>query len=177
MQKYQQEYSRFLNNPQQFWQEQAEAIHWFKKPTTIFEQDEHGQDRWFVDSELNTCYLAVDSHVDNGRGDAIGLIYDSPVTGTKQQFSFAQMQQEISKLAGYMQSKGLQKGDTAIIYMPMIPQAVFAMLACARIGVIHSVVFGGFAADELAVRIDSTQAKMVLTASCGIEPKRTIAYK
>ncbi len=177
MQKYQQEYSRFLNNPQQFWQEQAEAIHWFKKPTTIFEQDEHGQDRWFVDGELNTCYLAVDSHVDNGRGDAIGLIYDSPVTGTKQQFSFAQMQQEVSKLAGYMQSKGLQKGDTAIIYMPMIPQAVFAMLACARIGVIHSVVFGGFAADELAIRIESTQAKMVLTASCGIEPKRVIAYK
>ena len=177
MQKYQQEYSRFLNNPQQFWQEQAEAIHWFKKPTTIFEQDEHGQDRWFVDGELNTCYLAVDSHVDNGRGDAIGLIYDSPVTGTKQQFSFAQMQQEVSKLAGYMQSKGLQKGDTAIIYMPMIPQAVFAMLACARIGVIHSVVFGGFAADELAIRIESTQAKMVLSASCGIEPKRVIAYK
>lgn len=177
MQKYQQEYSRFLNNPQQFWQEQAEAIHWFKKPTTIFEQDEHGQDRWFVDGELNTCYLAVDRHVDNGRGDAIGLIYDSPVTGTKQQFSFAQMQQEVSKLAGYMQSKGLQKGDTAIIYMPMIPQAVFAMLACARIGVIHSVVFGGFAADELAIRIESTQAKMVLTASCGIEPKRVIAYK
>lgn len=177
MQKYQQEYSRFLDNPQQFWQQQAEAIHWFKKPSKIFEQDEHGQDRWFVDGELNTCYLAVDRHVDNGRGDAIGLIYDSPVTGTKQQFSFAQMQQEVSKLAGYMQSKGLQKGDTAIIYMPMIPQAVFAMLACARIGVIHSVVFGGFAADELAIRIESTQAKIVLTASCGIEPKRVIAYK
>lgn len=177
MQKYQQEYSRFKDNPQTFWQEQAEAIHWFKKPSKIFEQDEHGQDRWFVDGELNTCYLAVDSHVDNGRGDAIGLIYDSPVTGTKQQFSFAQMQQEVSKLAGYMQSKGLQKGDTAIIYMPMIPQAVFAMLACARIGVIHSVVFGGFAADELAIRIESTQAKIVLTASCGIEPKRVIAYK
>lgn len=177
MQKYQQEYGRFLTNPEQFWQQQAEAIDWFKKPTKIFEQDALGQDRWFIDGELNTCYLAVDSHVEKGRGDAIGLIYDSPVTGTKQQFSFAQMQQEISKLAGYMQSKGLQKGDTAIIYMPMIPQAVFAMLACARIGVIHSVVFGGFAADELAVRIDSTQAKMVLTASCGIEPKRTIAYK
>src|SRR5690554_5039794 len=177
MQKYQQEYGRFLTNPEQFWQQQAEAIDWFKKPTKIFEQDALGQDRWFIDGELNTCYLAVDSHVEKGRGDAIGLIYDSPVTGTKQQFSFAQMQQEISKLAGYMQSKGLQKGDTAIIYMPMIPQAVFAMLACARIGIIHTVVFGGFAADELAIRIESTQAKMVLTASCGIEPKRVIAYK
>jgi propionyl-CoA synthetase len=177
MDAYLQEYSSFLNDPELFWQEQAKALTWFKKPSRILAKDEHGADRWFVDGELNSCYLAIDVHVENGRGEQTALIYDSPVTATKQQFTYLQMQDEVSRLAGAMQSLGLQKGDIALIYMPMIPQAVFAMLACARLGVIHSVVFGGFAAHELAARIDGTQAKLVLTASCGIEPSRTIAYK
>ena len=177
MSAYQQEYANFCNDPELFWQEQANAISWFKKPSKILTKDEQGADRWFVDGELNSCYLAVDVHVENGRGDQLALIYDSPVTGLKQQFTFSEMQAEISRLASVMQGLGLEKGDIAVIYMPMIPQAVFAMLACARLGVVHSVVFGGFAANELAARIDGTQAKMVFTASCGIEPNKTIAYK
>lgn len=177
MKAYQQHYQQFSRSPETFWQQQAEQLAWFTPPRKILAVDENQQQRWFVDGELNTCYLAVDVHVNNGRGDQVAIYYDSPVSGQKQQITFAQMQDEISRLAGFMQAQGLSKGDTAIIYMPMIPQALFAMLACARLGVVHSVVFGGFAAHELAVRIESTQPKIILTASCGIEPNKVIAYK
>lgn len=177
MTSYQQHYQQFLQQPQAFWRQQAEQIKWFKFPEEILSKNSEQQDCWFADGELNNCYLALDAHVNNGRAEQVAIYYDSPVTATQQQYTYAEVLDEVSRLAGFLQSRGLSKGDTVIIYMPMIPQAVFAMLACARLGLIHSVVFGGFAAHELASRIESSQAKIILTASCGIEPNKTIAYK
>ena len=135
-------YQSSLKQPEQFWQQQAELIDWFKKPTQILTQDENNLYRWYVDGELNTCYLALDYHVENGRGEQVALIYDSPVTGQKQQYTYQQLLEETARFAGVLKNLGVEKGDRVIIYMPMIPQTVFAMLACARLGAVHSVVLG-----------------------------------
>jgi propionyl-CoA synthetase len=174
---YQQEYQRSVENVESFWQHKSEQIDWFKKPKTALSPDQNGMQRWFADGELNTCHLALDYHVANGRADFIALIYDSPLTNTSTKISYAEMLAEVEKLAGAIKALGVVKGDTVLIYMPMIPQAVYAMLACARLGAIHSVVFGGFAANELAVRIDDTAPKIILAASCGLEPNKIIEYK
>ena len=170
-------YERSIRYPEAFWQEQSNEIAWYKKPTSILSRDENDYPLWFKDGELNICYLALDKHIEDGFGDEIAVIYDSPVTQTIIKYSFLEVKTEVAKLAGGLKSLGLTKGDTAVIYMPMIPQALFAMLACARIGVTHSVVFGGFAPHELAIRIDHCEPKVVITASSGIEFDRLITYK
>lgn len=174
---YQEIYKESIYNPEQFWKEQANQLEWFKQPKTILSKDSHDYYQWFEDGELNLSYLCIDKHIKDGFGDQDAVIYDSPVTHTKQHITFNQLHEEVSKLAGGLQSLGLKKGDTCIIYMPMIPQALYAMLACVRIGVIHSVVFGGFAPHELAIRIDDCKPKAVITASNGIEIQRIIPYK
>jgi propionyl-CoA synthetase len=174
---YQELYDHSIQSPEKFWSEQANAIKWFKKPTTILSKDQNEYPLWFADGELNACYLALDKHIEDGFGDNVAIIYDSPVTQTVKKYTYNEVKAEVAKLAGGMLSLGLKKGNTAVIYMPMIPQAAFAMLACARIGVIHSVVFGGFAPHELAIRIDDCKPKIVITASSGIEIDRLIAYK
>ena len=174
---YSEEYEQSIENPEIFWQKQAKNIQWFKKPNSILSTNKEGIHQWFADGELNTCYLALDYHVEQGRGDNIALIYDSPVTNTKQKFTYKQLTNDVAKFADVLRSKGIEKGDRVLIYIPMIPQAAIAMLACARLGAIHSVVFGGFAAHELAVRINDAQPKVIVTASCGIEIKKIIPYK
>jgi propionyl-CoA synthetase len=170
-------YTKSIQQPEEFWREQAGAIEWYNKPEVILSSDENGYPLWYKDGELNICYLALDKHIQDGYGDKIALVYDSPVTQTVKKYTFSEVKTEVAKLAGGMQSLGLKKGDRAVIYMPMIPQAVFSMLACARIGVTHSVVFGGFAPHELAIRIDDCKPRVILTASSGIEIDRLIAYK
>ncbi|MDI1318064.1 acetate--CoA ligase [Flavobacterium sp.] len=174
---YEEFYKKSIENPVQFWAEQADAIDWYQKPTTILSQDANDYPLWYQDGLLNCCYLAVDKHIQDGYGDQIAYIYDSPVTQTIKKYTYSEVKSEVAKLAGGLLSLGLKKGETAIIYMPMIPQAAFAMLACARIGVTHSVVFGGFAPHELAIRIDDCKPRVILTASSGIEIDRLIAYK
>ncbi|WP_396150997.1 acetate--CoA ligase [Flavobacterium sp.] len=174
---YQELYNHSIQSPEKFWSEQVNAIKWFKIPTTILSKDHNEYPLWFADGELNACYLALDKHIEDGFGDNVAIIYDSPVTQTVKKYTYNEVKTEVAKLAGGMLSLGLKKGNTAVIYMPMIPQAAFAMLACARIGVIHSVVFGGFAPHELAIRIDDCKPKIVITASSGIEIDRLIAYK
>lgn len=170
-------YSQSIQNPVGFWKEQAQALAWNRFPTKILNDAPNGANHWFSDGELNMSYLCVDRHVEAGHGDQVAIYYDSPVTGTKSQITYFQLRNEVSKLAGGLKRLGLQKGDTAIIYMPMIPPALYAMLACARLGVIHSVVFGGFAPHELAIRIDDCKPKAIITASNGIEIKKIIHYK
>ena len=170
-------YNESLAQPERFWEEQARNIQWFQFPDSILSKDEKGFYRWYKGGKMNTCYLAVDYHVEKGRGNQLALIYDSPVTGVKKQFTYHQLQQEVARLAGALKNQGVEKGDRVIIYMPMVPETVFAMLACARIGAIHSVVFGGFAANELALRIDDARPKLLLTASGGKEIDKVIAYK
>jgi propionyl-CoA synthetase len=174
---YKEFYTKSINQPEEFWAEQADAIEWYNKPEIILSEDENGYPLWYKDGELNICYLALDKHIQDGYGDQLALIYDSPVTQTVKKYTFSEVKTEVAKLAGGMQSLGLKKGDTAVIYMPMIPQAAFAMLACARIGVTHSVVFGGFAPHELAIRIDDCKPRLIITASSGIEVDRLITYK
>ncbi len=174
---YQELYDHSIQSPEKFWSKQASEIKWFKKPTIILSKDQNEYPLWFADGELNACYLALDKHIEDGFGDNVAIIYDSPVTQTVKKYTYNEVKTEVAKLAGGMLSLGLKKGNTAVIYMPMIPQAAFAMLACARIGVIHSVVFGGFAPHELAIRIDDCKPKIVITASSGIEIDRLIAYK
>ena len=174
-------YYEFYENSKEsaidFWKEQSQNITWFTEPKTILSKDANDYPLWFADGELNACYLAVDKHIEKGYGAEVAIIYDSPVTQTVKKYTFNEVKTEVAKLAGGLLSLGLEKGDTAIIYMPMIPQAAFAMLACARIGVTHSVVFGGFAPHELAIRIDDCEPKAIITASSGIEIDRLIAYK
>lgn len=170
-------YERSIRYPEAFWQEQSNEIAWYKKPTSILSKDENDYPLWFKDGELNICYLALDKHIEDGFGNEIAVIYDSPVTQTIIKYSYLEVKTEVAKLAGGLKSLGLTKGDTTVIYMPMIPQALFAMLACARIGVTHSVVFGGFAPHELAIRIDHCKPKVMITASSGIEFDRLITYK
>lgn len=169
-------YDESIADKERFWEQQARSLDWHIFPQTILGADEQGYAQWFPDGQLNMCYLAVDRHVAQGYGDQAAIIYDSPVTGQQQTFTYAQVQEEVARLAGGLRGLGLEQGDTAIIYMPMIPQAVFSMLACARIGVVHSVVFGGFAPHELCVRIDDCKPKVILTASVGIDGKKTIPY-
>lgn len=173
---YHTEYQAACQQPEQFWADKASKLAWYKKPQQILQTDGE-QYQWFADGELNTAYLALDYHVEQGRGGQTALIYDSPVTGSRQQFSYQQLTNEVALFAGVLKAHGVMKGDRVIIYMPMIPQAVIAMLAVARLGAVHSVVFGGFAAHELAVRIDDASPKVIVSASCGIEINRLIAYK
>ncbi|WP_421799228.1 propionyl-CoA synthetase [Haliscomenobacter sp.] len=173
---YQEFHARSLASPEQFWGDQAKLIHWFKFPESILSKDEHKLYRWYQDGMLNTSYLALDHHVASGRGDQAALIYDSPVTNSKSVYTYLELLQAVELFAGVLKGQKVQKGDTVIIYMPMIPEAVIAMLACARLGAIHSVVFGGFAAHELAIRIEDAKPKVLLTASCGIEFTRVIDY-
>lgn len=174
---YQNTYDEAISNPEKFWSEQAQNIEWFSFPETILSTDDDGLYRWFKGGKLNTCFLALDYHVENGRGNQTALIYDSPVTQTKKQYTYLEMRDEVAKVAGMIRNLGVQKGDRVIIYMPLIPEAVFAMLACARLGAIHSVVFGGFAAHELAIRIDDATPNLILTASGGMEFDKIIPYK
>ncbi len=174
---YQQEYQSSIENPEKFWTEKADQIEWFKAPENILSTDEDGIQRWYADGELNTSHLALDYHVNNGRGDQLALIYDSPVTEQKKTFTYRELRDAVALCAGMLKQNGVEKGDRVLIYMPMIPEAAISMLACARLGAIHSVVFGGFAPPELAVRLDDATPKVVVTASCGIEINRVIEYK
>lgn len=171
------EHKESIEKPEFFWKKQSENIHWIKKPSAILSKDEKNHFRWFEGGKLNTCALALDLHIADGRGDDLALIYDSPVTGLKKNFTFGELRDQVALLAGVLKKLDVQKGDRVIIYMPMIPRAVVAMLACARIGAVHSVVFGGFAPHELALRIDDASPKVILTASCGIEVSQLIHYK
>lgn len=170
-------YQHSLNDPEGFWGEAAEAIDWTRRWDKVLDDSNPPFYRWFAGGELNTCYNCLDRHVERGRGAQKALIYDSPVTDTTRSFTYGELRDLVAGFAGALSERGVTKGDRVIIYMPMIPEAVIAMLACARIGAIHSVVFGGFAANELATRIDDAQPKLIVSASCGIEGKRVIAYK
>ena len=174
---YQKEYRESIENSEAFWSRQAELINWYEKPKSILCQDEKGFYHWFKGGKLNTSYLALDFHVENGRAEQAALIYDSPVTETVRSYTYRELLDEVARFAGVLQNQGVEKGDRVIIYMPMIPEAVVAMLACARLGAIHSVVFGGFAPNELAIRIDDAKPKALVTASCGIEFTNIIEYK
>ncbi len=174
---YKKEYQASIDNPEEFWADKARQLDWYKPASRVLSTDEHGIYRWFADGELNTCHLALDYHVDNGRGDQLALIYDSPVTATQQRFTYRELRDEVARCAGMLKNCGVEKGDRVVIYLPMIPQALISMLACARLGAVHSVVFGGFAPPELAVRLDDATPKVLLTASCGIEINRVIEYK
>ena len=177
LETYRSAFLQSLENPVDFWREQARSIDWFKFPETVLSKDDRGNHCWFADGEMNTAYLALDYHIEQGRGDDIALIHDSPVTGTISHFTFSRLRDEVARFAGVLCSLGVHKGDRVVIYLPMIPEAVIGMLACARIGAIHSVVFGGFAAKELAGRIDDAKPRVLLTASCGIEFTTVIPYK
>ncbi|WP_395697444.1 AMP-binding protein [Methylocella sp.] len=170
-------YKEWRDDPELFWRKAAKAIDWIKAPQKIFDAGAGVYGLWFPDAVCNACANAVDRHVEAGRGDQAAIIYDSPVTGTKRTLTYAQLQEEVGTLAAVLRKHGVEKGDRVIIYMAMIPEAVIGMLACARIGAIHSVVFGGFAAQELAKRIDDCAPKLVLAASCGVEPNRVVHYK
>ena len=176
MSRYQQTYAEWRENPEAFWAEAAQAIDWVKSWDKVYARVD-GLDRWFVGAECNTCWNAVDRHVMAGHGERLAVIFDSAITGARQQFTYAQLRDEVATLAAAFEDLGVRRGDRVILYMPMIPQALIAMLACARIGAIHSVVFGGFAPAELATRINDAKPKLILTASCGLEPGRVIAYK
>jgi len=166
-----------VNSTETYWSKQAKLVSWFKDPKRILSTNDREWTDWFADGELNTSYLALDYHIEQGRGEQVALIYDSPVTNTKQTFTYLELTELVAKFADVLQKKQVEKGDRVLIYMPMIPQAAIAMLACARIGAVHSVVFGGFAAKELAVRIDDAEPKVVVSASCGIEIEKVIPYK
>ncbi len=179
MGKYDEVYRRSIEDPDGFWAEAAEDVQWVKKWDKVL--DDYGKPyfyRWFTGGELNSCYNAIDYHVENGRADQVAIIYDSPQTNTVKKITYRELQDQVSRFAGVIRSQGLEKGDTAIIYMPMIPETLVAMLACARIGVVHSVVFGGFAPNELAIRINDAKPKLIISASCGLEgATKVIAYK
>ena len=175
--EYDSEFKKSIALPVEFWQEQAKKIHWFEFPKTILSKSEQGLFTWYDDGKLNISYLCLDYHIENGRGLQTALIYDSPVTKTIRKYNFIELRDEVAKFAGGLIKLGISKGDTIVIYMPMIPQAIIAMLACARIGAIHSVVFGGFAPHELSIRINDAEPKAIITASFGIEFDKKIAYK
>ncbi|MBU6516381.1 MAG: propionyl-CoA synthetase [Acidobacteriota bacterium] len=177
MGEYQRIWQQSLDDPETFWGDAARAIEWFTPPRVILDDSAPPLYRWFVGGEMNTCYNAVDRHVNAGRGDQLAMVYDSPVTGVTREISYDELLNEVSRFASALRSLGVRQGDRVVIYMPMIPQAVIAMLGCARIGAIHSVVFGGFAARELALRIDDAKPRVVVSASCGIEVNRVIEYK
>jgi propionyl-CoA synthetase len=175
--RYLEVYGAWQADPHAFWAQAAREIDWIRPPQKIFDPDGGVYGHWFPDATCNTCYNALDRHVDGGRADQPGLIYDSPLADSKRIYTYAQLRDEVAALAAVMQDMGIVKGDRVIVYMPMIAEAVMAMLACARIGAVHSVVFGGFAAKELATRINDATPRLILTASCGIEPGRIVKYK
>src|SRR5690242_17714149 len=170
-------YARWQRDPLGFWGEAAAEIDWLEKPKKVFDASAGIYGRWFVGGVCNTCFNAVDRHVNAGRGEQAAIIYDSPLAGAKRTLTYHRLLTETQVLGGMLRDLGVGKGDRVIIYMPMVPEAVIAMLACARIGAIHSVVFGGFAARELATRIDDCRPKVILSASCGIEGARIVPYK
>ncbi|WP_454852861.1 propionyl-CoA synthetase [Rhizobium binxianense] len=174
---YHQAYAAWKRDPEAFWREAAGGIDWFKAPKRIFAPEEGVYGRWFEGGETNTCHNCLDRHVQAGRGGETAIIFDSAMSGEKRRFTYDQALDEVKAVAAMLAGFGVGRGDRVIIYMPMVPEAIFAMLACARIGAIHSVVFGGFAANELAARIDDSEAKLLITASCGLEPGRAVAYK
>ena len=174
---YESVYSNWQADPEAFWAQAAQDVHWYKTWDKVLDDSRAPLYRWFPGAEVNSCYNALDVHVENGRSSQLALIYDSPVTNTVKKFTYLELRDEVAKLAGVLVNMGVEKGDRVIIYMPMVPEAAMAMLACARIGAIHSVVFGGFAANELATRIDDAKPKAILSSSCGIEPTRIVAYK
>jgi len=177
MKNYNALYQSSINTPRQFWADAAQDIDWIKPWDSLLDDSNQPFNLWFKGATLNTCYNAIDRHVENGRGDQTALIYDSPVTDTQASYSYNELQDEVAKIAGVLAANGVTKGDRVIIYMPMIAESVISMLACARIGAVHSVVFGGFAANELATRIDDAQPKLIISASCGIETTKVIEYK
>ena len=177
MGRYQQAFRRSVTDPDGFWGEAAAAIDWDRRPTVVLDRSRPPFTRWFADGILNTCFNALDRHVLAGRGEQPALIYDSPVTGTQRSYSYRQLMDEVARFAGVLRGLGVVAGDRVVIYLPMVPEAVISMLACARIGAVHSVVFGGFAANELAARIDDAAPKVVVSASCGIELTRVLEYK
>ena len=174
---YEQEYSASINDPHTFWADKARQLDWFTFPSTILGKDENGIDRWFTDGVMNTCHMALDANLAAGRGDQVAIYYDSPVTNSKQAITYAELTERVATFAGALRQQGVKKGDRVLIYMPMIPEAAVAMLATARLGAIHSVVFGGFAAHELAVRIDDAEPRVIVSASCGVEVNKIIEYK
>ncbi len=175
--RYEEVYQRSLTDPEGFWGEAAQAIHWDRTWDRVLDDSNPPFYRWFAGGMLNTCYNAVDRHVEAGRGDQIAIIHDSPVTASKRTISYAQLQDQVSRFAGALANLGVVKGDRVIIYMPMVPEAAIAMLACARLGAVHSVVFGGFSARELSTRIEDAKPKVMVAGSCGIEPNRVVHYK
>ena len=175
--KYKDIYQRSITDSEGFWSDVSKDIFWYKKPTKILNSNNPPFYKWFSDGVTNTCYNAIDLHVKNGKGEKIAIIYDSPITNSQKKITYGQLKDLVSTFAGALKNQGIKKGDRIIIYMPMIPEAVIAMLACGRIGAVHSVVFGGFAPNELASRIDDSKAKIILSASCGYEPGRTVEYK
>jgi propionyl-CoA synthetase len=174
---YREQFDASIDDPSAFWADAARAVTWTREPQRILDDTNPPFYRWFPDAELNTCANALDRHVDGGRADQPALIYDSPLTGTKRTYTYRELLDETARFAGVLRGLGVEKGDRVVIYMPMVPEAVIAMLACARLGAVHSVVFGGFAANELAARIDDARPAVVVSASCGIEPTRVIDYK
>ena len=177
MSRYAREFGRSLADPEGFWADAAKNIDWYQPPSVVLDRSTPPFYHWFADGVLNTCFNAVDRHVRDGRGEQAALIYDSPVTGTQRTYTYAALLDEVARFAGLLRGLGVNKGDRVIVYLPMIPEAPIAMLACARIGAVHSVVFGGFAAPELATRIDDATPKVIVSASCGIEGSRVIEYK
>lgn len=175
--RYHEVYAAWQNDPDGFWAKAAEDIDWFRRWDKVFDAEAGVYGRWFAGAECNTCYNAVDRHVEGGRADQVALVHDSAVTGTMRRFTYAELKVEIVALAAVIAGLGVGKGDRVIIYMPMVAEAAIAMLACARLGAVHSVVFGGFAAKELATRIDDAHPKLIISASCGLEPGRVVAYK
>jgi propionyl-CoA synthetase len=174
--RFQAVYRHSIENPEDFWAEAARAIDWEVAPQRVLDRDALPLARWFPDGSLNTCHNALDRHADGGRADQPALIYDSPVTGTRRVYTYSELRDGVARLAGALRGLGVERGDRVVLYLPMVPEALMAMLACARLGAIHSTVFGGFAAHELALRIDDARPRVVLSASCGIEGQRTIAY-
>ncbi|MDX2378196.1 MAG: AMP-binding protein, partial [Acidimicrobiia bacterium] len=170
-------YRTSLEQPEEFWGQAARDIEWTKTWDVVLDREAAPTGRWFVGGELNTCYNALDRHADGGRAEQPALIHDSPVTGTIETYTYEELRDEVARFAGVLHRRGVTRGDRVIVYMPMIPQAVITMLACARLGAVHSVVFGGFAARELAIRIDDCTPKVIVSGSCGIEPGRVVEYK
>src|SRR5436190_5041265 len=170
-------YRRSLEEPEAFWAEAAAAIDWDEPWQRVLDDSRAPFYRWFAGARMNTCHNALDRHVEGGRAEQPALIHDSPVTNTVTTFTYRELRDAVARFAGALAAQGVTRGDRVIVYMPMVPEAVIAMLACARLGAIHSVVFGGFAANELATRIDDAKPKAVVSASCGLEPGRTVAYK
>ncbi len=175
--EYASEYRRARQDPRGFWGDAAAAVTWYRAPQVVLDDSNSPFVRWFPDGMVNACYNALDRHVEQGRAEQLALIHDSPVTGARQRFTYRELRDRVARMAGALRARGIGVGDRVVIYMPMVPEAVIAMLACARLGAVHSVVFGGFAANELAVRIDDVRARLVIAASCGIEPGRVVPYK